>query len=373
MAFMKKKPAEDPKGNPPPKSDALEEVEPIEELEELEEVEPIEEPNALEPLDLEEVVEKSRSLEKDTGVKENTGTKEVDDEDEEEDVLPSSALELAQDDDEEDEEKSAKAEKVAKMEAPAEPEKPAAYMAVIDAEGNETIFALDRAVTIFGRDEKSTVVIPDRKASRKHFVIEMAGDFYNIIDSGSTNGTKVNGKKISTHRLREGDTVNLGQYKIVYHGPSDEPSKPVVKPAKPSSSGEDFELPEEPPAPKEKATPQMPLADDAVTCAECGKEMPDNAPCECGYKSLKLRAQEHFVDTIARGESILGGIGLWKLKRQKALDKAFALEDVEWVLEKVCEGCGKRHRVMNEFRIQCVKCECGGEVRFSADDPPKLD
>lgn len=373
MASMKKKPADKAKDKPPPKSEALEEAEPIEAADDLEVLEPIEEPSALEPIELEEVVDKSRALEKDADVKENTGAKEVDDDDdEEEDVIPSSALELAEDDEDEDEEDEQPA-KAAKKEAPSEPEKPAAYMAVIDTEGNETIFALDRAVTVFGRDEKSTVVIPDRKASRKHFVIEMAGDFYNIIDSGSTNGTKVNGKKISTQRLREGDTVNLGQYKIVYHGPSDEPSKPAIQPAKPSSSGEDFELPEEPPAPKAKATPQMPLADDAVTCAECGKEMPDNAPCECGYKSLKLRAQEHFVDTIARGESILGGIGLWKLKRQKALDKAFAMDDVEWVLEKVCEGCGKRHRVMNEFRIQCVKCDCGGEVRFSADDPPKLD
>ncbi|MCW8133090.1 MAG: FHA domain-containing protein [Planctomycetota bacterium] len=349
MAFFKKKTPE--KGKPEP--EALEEAEPIE----LEEVEPIEEPEEVEAV---EEVEEVVALEE---VKE----------------APSPALELDDEpfdpdaDDDEDEEE-VDDDEPATDEVPTKQEdhsKEEAYVTVIDAEGHETIFALDKAVLNFGRDEKSNIVIPDKKASRKHFVIEMAGDYYNIIDAGSTNGTKVNGKKIAgTHRLREGDTMQVGQFKIVYHGPSDQP------PADPKTKidhGEITELPEEAPAPKKKPTPQGPLPDDAVTCAECGNEMPENAPCECGYKSLKLRAQENFVDTIARGESILGGIGLWKLKRQKALDQAFAMDDVAWVQEAVCDDCGKRHRTMNEFRVKCEKCECGKEISFPADDPPKLD
>lgn len=379
MAIFKKKTPE--KEKPAPKSEALEEIEPLEleEVEPIEEIEEVEEVEAIEPI--EEVMDDDDDedddepvavkVEKKPEVKAKAAPVAPKPISIPEPKAPSPALELDddEDDDEDDEdEKIATDEVVTKEEDQSKDE---AYVAVIDSEGHETIFALDKAVLTFGRDEKCNIVIPDKKASRKHFVIEMAGDYYNIIDAGSTNGTKVNGKKISSaHRLREGDYVVVGQYKLVYHGPSDQaPAEPPTK----IDNNEITELPEEAPPPKKKATPQAALADDAVTCAECGKDMPENAPCECGYKSLKLRAQEHFVDTIARGESILGGIGLWKLKRQKALDKAFAMDDIEWVLENVCDGCGKRHRIMNEFRVKCEKCDCGKEVSFPAQDAPKLD
>lgn len=336
MSFQKKK---QPADKPAPKPEALEEleeVEPIEEVEALEEVEPVEEVKEISP-----------------------------------------ALELDDDDDDDGVE-----EAIAEATTKQETAKPAdvkaqgadsqeAYVVVADAEGHETVFALDKAVLTFGREDKCNIVIPDKKASRKHFVIEMAGDFYNIIDAGSTNGTKVNGKKIAgTQRLAKGDTVVVGQFKITYHGPSD---RPAPEPRTKVEPNEIEELPEAPSAPRKKAAPEAPLADDSVTCPECKKDMPENAQCECGYKSLKLRAQEHFVDTIARGESILGGLGLWKLKRQKALEKAFAEEDVNWVLEVVCDACGKRLRAMNEFRVKCEKCECGKELSLPVEDPPKLD
>ena len=102
--------------------------------------------------------------------------------------------------------------------------------------------------------------------------------------------------------------------------------------------------------------------------------MPANAPCEqCGRKSLKLQAQENFVDKIARQGSILGGLGLWGLKRGGAIEKVFALENVDWVLDMSCERCGKRHRRINEFRILCITCDhCGGEIALPVQEVPKL-
>src|SRR4029077_2304276 len=71
-------------------------------------------------------------------------------------------------------------------------------------------------------DENCSVVIPDKKSSRKHFVIEMACDYYNAIDTGSTNGIRIKGMRIPQRRLREGDEIVIGGFRIVYHGPTDE-------------------------------------------------------------------------------------------------------------------------------------------------------
>ena len=282
---------------------------------------------------------------------------------------------------------------------PAAPAKPAgqqvAYVTIIDSEGNETVFALDRAVTTFGRDENCSVVIPDKKSSRKHFVIEMAGDYYNAIDTGSTNGIRIKGIRIPQRRLREGDEIVIGGFRIVYHGPTDEsepddlvaaeaPAPAAAAPAVPAHTEEEEEEPAEddvaaaaaPATPRKKGKAGRPApVEESGDCPECTTPLPENGPCpQCGYKTMKLRAQENFVDKIARGDSILGNLGLWKLKRQKVLDQVFAMKKIHWIQEVVCDKCQQPHRTINEFRVRCIKCPgCGEELAIPGDNPPKLD
>ncbi|MCZ7649309.1 MAG: FHA domain-containing protein [Planctomycetota bacterium] len=285
---------------------------------------------------------------------------------------------------------------------------------VFDPEGHKTVFALDRVSMTFGRDEKNHVCLPDKKASRKHFLIEAAGDYFNAIDLGSTNGLRVNGVKIGKRRLREGDELTVGQYRVVYHGPTDEsapdeiaelqaqgggqPSGAIAAPSPappPQAVEEEDEAQEDAAAPRgrrrfgkrrrsgeqaqvqaepepEEAAPEP--AGDEIECPECNVPMGEDLVCpECGYKALKLRAIEHYVDHIARGDSLLGGLGLWKLKRDKVFAQCFELPKVKWVLEVKCPKCGKRHREINEFRVRCVNCEdCGAEVKLPVTNPPRL-
>jgi hypothetical protein len=73
-----------------------------------------------------------------------------------------------------------------------------------------------------GRDSSNTVTINDAEVSRKHARLEMRGSSYVIQDLGSTNGTFVNGQRVSgTQVLNPGDTVSFGegillQYEAVY-------------------------------------------------------------------------------------------------------------------------------------------------------------
>jgi hypothetical protein len=251
-----------------------------------------------------------------------------------------------------------------------------ACVTVVDPEGNETVFALDRAVTNIGREETNHIALPDPKCSRKHFVIEMAGDFYNAIDMNSTNGIRVNGYKVTRRRLRDGDVIMIGKHKLIYAGPTDtsEPDELANEPPPKGTAIAESVSPlgeEKPPEP----AAQLDFQDDTSKCPGCKGDIPPAQACpSCGYKSFRFRAVENYVDHIARDNSLLGGLGLWKLKRGKVLQQAWEREDVEWVLILKCSKCNWKHRIVNEFKSKCFPCEhCGAEIICPVHEPPKLE
>jgi hypothetical protein len=76
-------------------------------------------------------------------------------------------------------------------------------------------------VTI-GRLPECEVVLGDANASRRHVEVRFAtdgGGGYLAIDLGSTNGTKVNGVAIHTHRLRHGDEITIGSTHLRFEAP----------------------------------------------------------------------------------------------------------------------------------------------------------
>jgi hypothetical protein len=75
-----------------------------------------------------------------------------------------------------------------------------------------------KPVTV-GRLPECEVVLADANASRRHVEIRPAtdgGGGHMVIDLGSTNGTKVNGVGIHTHRLQHGDEITIGSTHLRY-------------------------------------------------------------------------------------------------------------------------------------------------------------
>ena len=70
--------------------------------------------------------------------------------------------------------------------------------------------------TSLGRRPYNDIVIDNLAVSGEHAVLQMSGNDVHLEDLNSTNGTYVNGKAVKKQLLLNGDTVEIGKYKIKY-------------------------------------------------------------------------------------------------------------------------------------------------------------
>jgi hypothetical protein len=67
-----------------------------------------------------------------------------------------------------------------------------------------------------GRSPEAEVFLDDVTVSRDHAVLVHRHGGWFLDDSGSLNGTYVNRKRIDSHRLEDGDELQIGKYKLTY-------------------------------------------------------------------------------------------------------------------------------------------------------------
>jgi pSer/pThr/pTyr-binding forkhead associated (FHA) protein len=79
-------------------------------------------------------------------------------------------------------------------------------------------FALAEPRLTVGRRPDSDVFLDDVTVSRDHAVVVRRGDDYYLDDCGSLNGTYVNRRRIESQRLRDGDELQIGKYKLAFLG-----------------------------------------------------------------------------------------------------------------------------------------------------------
>jgi pSer/pThr/pTyr-binding forkhead associated (FHA) protein len=79
-------------------------------------------------------------------------------------------------------------------------------------------FELVSAETLIGRNPTTDITLLDEGISREHAVILLDEDAggYNIEDLQSTNGTKVNGKRVRSALLSNGDVIELGRTRFEF-------------------------------------------------------------------------------------------------------------------------------------------------------------
>ena len=77
-------------------------------------------------------------------------------------------------------------------------------------------FPLDGDRMTIGRRPDSDVFLDDVTVSRDHALLVRRGSDFYLDDLGSLNGTYVNRQRIESHRLEDGDELQVGKFKLTY-------------------------------------------------------------------------------------------------------------------------------------------------------------
>ena len=96
---------------------------------------------------------------------------------------------------------------------PAPPQHP-----IIDIDGQR--YLLTGAVTVLGRGSEADIVVDDTGVSRRHLEIRRTPRGGVVNDLGSTNGTFVEGNRITAATLVDGNTITLGRTRLLYYSGS---------------------------------------------------------------------------------------------------------------------------------------------------------
>ncbi len=78
------------------------------------------------------------------------------------------------------------------------------------------VFAVAGERMTIGRSPEAEVFLDDVTVSRNHALLVRRRDGLYIDDLGSLNGTYVNRRRIESHRLQNGDELQVGKYKLTY-------------------------------------------------------------------------------------------------------------------------------------------------------------
>ena len=82
------------------------------------------------------------------------------------------------------------------------------------------VFELDEPMITLGREPKNSVFLNDMTVSRSHARMDLsniASGYATIEDLGSLNGTWVDGAIASRASLRDGSTIQIGTFRMVFH------------------------------------------------------------------------------------------------------------------------------------------------------------
>lgn len=110
---------------------------------------------------------------------------------------------------------------------------------------------LDKPILLLGRHGECDIQLNSRKVSRRHCCIAQVHDYLVVRDLGSTNGVRINGKRVLEGKLQAGDELTVGNFRYQVYLDA------------PSSHDEPHDTP--PPLPKSKPMPdRLEEADEPV-------------------------------------------------------------------------------------------------------------
>jgi serine/threonine protein kinase len=107
---------------------------------------------------------------------------------------------------------------------------PIAVLGLVHGDAPSDTYGMDGREVTFGRGADNMIAIPNAEMSRRHCRIYWDGASYVVEDLGSSNGTRVNGEKVQTAPLKNGDQIQMGslvfEFRLVSSAPVQAPARP---------------------------------------------------------------------------------------------------------------------------------------------------
>src|SRR4051794_30994046 len=90
-----------------------------------------------------------------------------------------------------------------------------AWLFVVSDDRRGRRYPLDAPRVRIGRGTMNEIVTGDPRASRLHAEIRRQGERYLLSDLASTNGTTLNGQRVTETELHDGDLIQIGAFSLV--------------------------------------------------------------------------------------------------------------------------------------------------------------
>ena len=180
---------------------------------------------------------------------------------------------------------------------------------VVDGPGHEgTVVSLKEGITSLGRLPSNDVILVGDLVSRHHARILFFDGKASLQDLGSHNGSWVNGERISTRPIKDGDLARIGNFRVrLKQGPADEASAPPDREASrrrrrpsnaalelPSSRGADI-----PALDTLTATPAIPTVPPEAPSVADVPALPDDVQTRDPAQSMLVQE----IDRLRSGET----------------------------------------------------------------------
>ena len=95
--------------------------------------------------------------------------------------------------------------------------------------GGEQEFEVSKSEISVGRGQTNDIVIQDGKISRSHARFEFGSEGeVTVLDTGSTNGVRVNGEKVAKATIKAGDVIQLGDSQILFEKITEEDDQMTI-------------------------------------------------------------------------------------------------------------------------------------------------
>jgi pSer/pThr/pTyr-binding forkhead associated (FHA) protein len=87
----------------------------------------------------------------------------------------------------------------------------------VEGDGTSVQVILSQEETVIGRGEDAQIRLASRRASLRHALLRLHGTDCLLVDNDSRHGVFLNGVKIHSALLRDGDVIQVADSVFVYH------------------------------------------------------------------------------------------------------------------------------------------------------------